>query len=48
MPLPVEYVERIYKTQFAQHFYSDTELKEFTKRWTKGSEIENPIISSHP
>ena len=35
VPLPVEYVGRIYKTQFACHFYSEAELDTFTKLWTK-------------
>jgi len=37
MPLPMEYVERIYNTQFARHFYSDVELDAFAKRWTKNA-----------
>ncbi len=35
IPLPVAYVEKIYSTQYARHFYSDKELKLFTQRWTK-------------
>lgn len=38
IPLPTEYVNRIYKTQFARHFYSDAELEAFTRRWTHGAE----------
>ena len=41
LPFPAEYVEERYKTQFARHFYSDEELDNFTKRWTKSAEIAN-------
>jgi len=37
LPLPVEYVERMYKSQSVRHFYSDVELDRFTKRWTKST-----------
>lgn len=39
LPLPVEYVEGRYKTQFAQHFYSDAELESFTQRWTRSADL---------
>jgi hypothetical protein len=32
-PLPGEYVKNIYCTRFARHFYSDQELKQFSRRW---------------
>lgn len=34
-PLPLKYVEKIYETRFAQHFYSEAELDMFTRKWTK-------------
>ena len=33
-PLPVTYVQKIYNTRFAHHFYTDAELEVFKKRWT--------------
>lgn len=35
LTLPVEYVERVYQTELARHFYSEMELAAFTKKWTK-------------
>jgi lipopolysaccharide biosynthesis protein len=35
-PLPYEYIERMYNTRFARHFYSEPELDTFAKRWQKG------------
>ncbi len=32
-PLPAEYVDAIYATRFARHFYTDEEIKEFRKKW---------------
>ncbi len=46
LPLPVDYVDGMYKTQFTRHFYSDAELDTFTQRWTKSAEIAGNIISS--
>lgn len=37
LPLPTEYVERIYATQFSQHFYTNKELDTFKKHWTKST-----------
>ena len=45
LPLPVEYVDGMYKTQFTRHFYSDLELDVFTERWTKSSEITSNNLS---
>jgi len=39
-PLPVEYVQRIYNTQFARHFYTDAELLVLAKRWTGVEKLE--------
>lgn len=33
-PLPSSYVESVYGTRFAHHFYSDAELQAFTRKWT--------------
>ncbi|MEW6287168.1 MAG: putative capsular polysaccharide synthesis family protein [Chloroflexota bacterium] len=35
LPLPEKYVDQLYKSSFAQHFYSDSELSNFKKQWTK-------------
>ena len=32
--LPTEYVDAIYKTRFARHFYADTEIEQFRQKWT--------------
>lgn len=32
-PLPAEYLDAAYKTQYARHFYSPKELEAFQKRW---------------
>jgi len=32
--LPGEMVDSVYSTRFARHFYSDTELEAFRRRWT--------------
>jgi len=45
LPLPLEYVDGMYKTQFTRHFYSDIELDMFTKRWTKSAEIASNVLS---
>ena len=45
LPLPVEYVEEMYKTPSVRHFYSNVELDMFTKRWTKSAEIANNTLS---
>lgn len=39
-PLPVEYVQKIYSTKVARHFYMDMELLSFAKRWTGMDHIE--------
>ena len=36
-PLPDEYLERMYSTRSARHFYSPDEREQFAKRWRKGS-----------
>ena len=48
LPLPLEYVESIYKTQFARHFYSEAELTAFTNRWTQAREIERNVSLRGP
>jgi len=35
LPIPAEYVEQLYASRFARHFYSTEELTHFTKYWTK-------------
>lgn len=34
-PLPPEYVERIYQTRIARHFYTEAELTAFARKWTR-------------
>ncbi len=34
-PLPLDYVEKIYQTRFASHFYTEAELQSFTRKWTQ-------------
>lgn len=34
-PLPEQYVDAIYNTRFARHFYTDLEIEQFRKKWTK-------------
>jgi hypothetical protein len=33
-PLPREYVDRMYRSKFSRHFYTDAELETFTRCWT--------------
>jgi hypothetical protein len=33
--LPDDYLQRMYSTRYARHFYSETELSEFRKRWSE-------------
>lgn len=33
-PLPSEYVERVYQTRFARHFYTEAERRAFMRKWT--------------
>lgn len=35
LPLPVSYVDEMYSTRTARHFYTEAELERFTKHWTK-------------
>jgi hypothetical protein len=35
-PLPSEYLEKMYATRSARHFYRQDELEQFAKRWRKG------------
>jgi hypothetical protein len=37
LPLPSEYVDKVYDTKYAKHFYSESELKTFREKWTTGS-----------
>jgi methyltransferase family protein/putative capsular polysaccharide synthesis protein len=39
-PLPVEYVQRIYNTRVARHFYAEAELLVFAKHWTGTDKLE--------
>jgi hypothetical protein len=34
LPLPRTYVDRMYGTRFARHFYTEQEIEKFTRRWT--------------
>jgi hypothetical protein len=49
-PLPDDYVNSFYETQFALHFYTKQELEQFRQKWTKSSspqeEISRPQINS--
>ena len=31
--LPVSYLDKIYKSKFAQHFYTENEIQQFRKKW---------------
>ncbi|MBI4762490.1 MAG: putative capsular polysaccharide synthesis family protein [Chloroflexota bacterium] len=43
LPLPLEYVNKIYGTKYAQHFYSAAELDAFRRKWAKEDlQIETP------
>ncbi len=44
-PLPMEYVQTMYQTTFARHFYTDAELLAFARRWTQRHETELAILS---
>lgn len=35
--LPEEYIERMYESQYAQHFYTSEEIRKFRARWDRGS-----------
>lgn len=39
-PWPMDFVRKVYDTKFARHFYSESELKAFTKRWTQKEGID--------
>ena len=34
-PLPLDYVQRIYQSRFARHFYTEAEITAFTNKWTR-------------
>jgi hypothetical protein len=34
MPLPKAYVEAMYNTKFARHFYTEQEIQGFVRRWS--------------
>jgi hypothetical protein len=38
--LPASYVDEVYKTRFARHFYTESEIMEFRQKWTKSSQAE--------
>lgn len=37
--LPEEYLNRMYESAFARHFYTDAELQRFRARWSEGSAV---------
>ncbi len=39
-PLPDAYVDAIYKTRFARHFYTDSEIEQFRNKWTKSAKAQ--------
>jgi hypothetical protein len=39
-PLPAKYVDEVYKTRFARHFYTDAEIDQFHQKWTKSETAE--------
>jgi hypothetical protein len=47
IPLPAEYVEGVYKTKFARHFYTAEELERFTQHWTKNAKTKDSILPSN-
>jgi len=34
-PLPLDYVQRIYQSRFARHFYTEAEITAFTNKWAR-------------
>lgn len=38
--LPAHYVDEVYKTRFARHFYTDSEIELFRQKWTKPEKAE--------
>lgn len=42
-PLPASYVDEVYNSRFARHFYSKEEIKQFRQRWTKTAEAEENL-----
>ena len=38
LPLPCEYVKKIYSSRYARHFYTKQEIERYTKEWTGGIE----------
>jgi hypothetical protein len=39
-PLPANYVDAIYASRFARHFYTDSEIEQFRQKWTKSAKAE--------
>lgn len=39
--LPADYLDRMYKSRFATHFYSDAELASFRSKWSKAGAAGN-------
>ena len=33
--IPRNIIDRLYESKYASHFYSDTEIKSFRKKWQK-------------
>lgn len=38
IPLPESYIDRMYSSKYATHFYTQAEILDFSKEWTKVSE----------
>lgn len=46
LPFPSGYVEKIYKTQLARHFYNEVELDMFKRKWTKNVKTNHNLLES--
>jgi hypothetical protein len=46
LPLPSGYVEKIYKTRLARHFYNEAELDMFKRKWTKSARTNHSSLES--
>jgi glycosyltransferase involved in cell wall biosynthesis len=43
LPLPMDYVDKVYSTKYARHFYSKEEITGFKQRWTR---VKPSLIST--
>ena len=43
-PLPAEFVDAVYATRFARHFYSAEELQGFARKWTGQKKAADPAL----